>query len=91
MAAAVVAYLPGGSLEETANASAISLKSLMGLLCDPVVGLSRPVHQEKWDRAVLSTAAADMALAGVVSGAPLDGVILAMKNVEGLMHEDLGR
>jgi len=39
MAAAALVYLHGGSNEQMANAVAIALKNMMGLVCDPVAGL----------------------------------------------------
>lgn len=39
MAAAALVYLHGGREEQMANAAAIALKNMMGLVCDPVAGL----------------------------------------------------
>ena len=39
MAAAALVYLHGGSAVQMANAAAMALKNMMGLVCDPVAGL----------------------------------------------------
>lgn len=90
MASAMAAYLLGGNLHQMANASAIALKSLMGLVCDPVAGpVEIPCIKRNGTGAALALTSAELALAGVMSGVPPDEIFLAMKNVEGLMHEDL--
>lgn len=46
MAAAALVYLHGGSAVQMANAAAMALKNMMGLVCDPVAGLGRSaVHK----------------------------------------------
>ena len=54
----------------------------MGLVCDPVAGLVEvPCVKRNVGGAVNALAAADMALAGIVSQIPVDQVIDAMKDV----------
>ncbi len=62
------------------NAVAIALKSLLGLVCDPVAGLVEvPCIKRNVLGAVNALTSADMALAGIVSFVPADQVIDAMK------------
>lgn len=82
MAAAAICYLRGGSDRAQGHACAMALKNLMGLVCDPVAGLVEvPCVKRNVGGAVNALAAADMALAGIVSQIPVDQVIDAMKDV----------
>ena len=57
----------------------MALKNLMGLVCDPVAGLVEvPCVKRNVGGAVNALAAADMALAGIISQIPVDQVIDAM-------------
>lgn len=79
MAAGGVVYLQGGDAEQIAHAAAISLKNLLGLVCDPVAGLVEvPCVKRNVIGAVNAISAADLALAGVRSQIPADEVIDAM-------------
>ena len=72
------------------NAVAIALKSLLGLVCDPVAGLVEvPCIKRNVLGAVNALTSADMALAGIVSFVPADQVIDAMKEVGDKMHASL--
>ena len=82
MGAAALCYLAGGSAQAVCHAAAIALKSLMGLVCDPVAGLVEvPCVKRNAAGAMLAMSSADMALAGVRSAVPPDEVILAMREV----------
>ena len=82
MAAAALVYLHGGDPEQMANAVAIALKNMMGLVCDPVAGLVEvPCVKRNVAGAMNALSAADMALAGITSRIPPDEVIDAMKEV----------
>lgn len=82
MAAAALVFLHGGSSVQMANAVAIALKNLMGLVCDPVAGLVEvPCVKRNAIGAMNALSAADMALAGIVSKIPVDEVIDAMRDV----------
>ena len=82
MAAAALVSLRGGSPEQMADACAMALKNLMGLVCDPVGGLVEvPCDKRNVVGAVNALAAADMALAGITSVIPADQVIDAMREV----------
>ena len=82
MAAGAICHVRGGNSEVIANACAMALKNLMGLVCDPVAGLVEvPCVKRNVGGAVIALAAADMALAGITSKIPIDQVIDAMKDV----------
>lgn len=82
MAAAALVFLKGGNEEQMANASAIALKNLLGLVCDPVGGLVEvPCVKRNVIGAMNAIAAADMVLAGIKSAIPVDQVIDAMRSV----------
>lgn len=79
MAAGGVAYLEGGNGECIANAAALALKNMLGLVCDPVAGLVEvPCIKRNAIGAVNAITAAQMALAGIKSVIPADEVIDAM-------------
>ena len=82
MAAAAAVELAGGTPRAGAHAAAIALKSMLGLVCDPVAGLVEvPCVKRNATGATLALAAAEMALAGVKSAIPLDEVIDTMEAV----------
>lgn len=82
MAAGAITYLKGGTIDQAFNACAMSLKNLMGLVCDPVGGLVEvPCVKRNVIGAVDALTAADMALAGIESQIPVDQVIDAMREV----------
>ena len=69
-------------LAQMGYACAMALKNLMGLVCDPVAGLVEvPCVKRNVGGAVNALAAADMALAGIISQIPVDQVIDAMGEV----------
>lgn len=82
MAAGGLAYLMGGGEQEIVHACAIALKSLLGLVCDPVAGLVEvPCVKRNVVGAVNAVTAADMAMAGITSRIPPDEVIDAMRTI----------
>lgn len=82
MAAGALAYLNGGDGECIAHAAAMSLKNLMGLVCDTVGGLVEiPCVKRNVGGAVVAIACADMAIAGIRSQILPDEVIDAMREV----------
>lgn len=90
MAAAAICYIKGGNASQLGHACAMALKNLMGLVCDPVAGLVEvPCVKRNVGGAVNALAAADMALAGIVSQIPVDQVIDAMKEVGDKMDVSL--
>ena len=71
-----------GTASAMADAVAMALKNLMGLVCDPVAGLVEvPCVKRNVIGAVNAISAADMALAGIESRIPVDEVIDAMGEV----------
>ena len=82
MAAAAIVEMAGGSPAQCAEAFAITLKNMLGLVCDPVAGLVEvPCVKRNAMGAANSLVAADMALAGVTSRIPCDEVIDAMYKI----------
>ena len=82
MAAAALVELAGGSPQAAANATALAIKNLLGLVCDPVAGLVEvPCVKRNGFAAVEAMLAADMSLAGVESVIPVDEVIDAMNRI----------
>ena len=90
MAAAALTALGGGSPTQMANACAMALKNLLGLVCDPVGGLVEiPCVKRNVVGAVNALSAADMALAGIESAIPADQVIDTMRLVGDSMSPQL--
>ncbi|TQR44953.1 L-serine ammonia-lyase, iron-sulfur-dependent, subunit alpha [Paenibacillus popilliae] len=82
MAAAAVVEMAGGTPQQSAEAMAIALKNMLGLVCDPVAGLVEvPCVKRNGVGASSAVVAADMALAGIKSRIPADEVIMAMYEV----------
>ncbi|MFF2752528.1 L-serine ammonia-lyase, iron-sulfur-dependent, subunit alpha [Psychrobacillus sp. NPDC058041] len=82
MAAAAIVEMAGGTPEQSSQAFAITLKNMLGLVCDPVAGLVEvPCVKRNAMGASNSLVAADMALAGVTSRIPCDEVIDAMYKI----------
>lgn len=82
MAAGGLACLQGGGSKEIVHAAAMALKSLLGLVCDPVAGLVEvPCVKRNVIGAVNAITSADMAMAGIVSRIPPDEVIDAMRSI----------
>lgn len=73
MAAGALVFLRGGSCDAIVQSAAMSLKNLLGLVCDPVSGLVEvPCVKRNVIGAVNAMSAADMALAGIKSMIPAD-------------------
>ena len=90
MAAAALCYLGGGDAEAICHAAALAIKSLLGLVCDPIAGLVEvPCIKRNASGAMVAMCCADMALAGIRSAVPPDEVIMAMKDVGDKMDVSL--
>jgi L-serine dehydratase len=90
MAAAAIVELAGGTPKQSAEAMAITLKNMLGLVCDPVAGLVEvPCVKRNAMGASNALTAADMALAGVTSRIPCDEVIGAMYAIGQTMPSSL--
>jgi len=82
MAAAAIVEMAGGTPEQSAHAMAITLKNMLGLVCDPVAGLVEvPCVKRNAMGAANAMIAADMALAGIKSRIPCDEVIDSMYRI----------
>jgi L-serine dehydratase len=90
MAAAAVTELRGGTPAQALNASAIAMKSYLGLACDPLGGLvAVPCIKRNMLGASAACAASDASIAGVESFIPFDEVVRAMKNIAAIMSPKL--
>jgi L-serine dehydratase len=82
MAAGGLAYLEGGDVECILHSSALSLKNLLGLTCDPVAGLVEvPCIKRNVYGSINALSSAQLALAGIRSAIPPDEVIDTMKRI----------
>ncbi|KAA9025914.1 L-serine ammonia-lyase, iron-sulfur-dependent, subunit alpha [Niallia endozanthoxylica] len=82
MAAAAIVEMREGTPNQCAEAMAITLKNMLGLVCDPVAGLVEvPCVKRNAMGAANAIVAADMALAGITSRIPCDEVIGAMYKI----------
>ncbi len=90
MSAAAICQLRGGNVSQILNASALALKNLLGLTCDPVAGLVEvPCVKRNPFLAIHSITAVELALSGVESKIPIDEVIDAMEQTGALMSPTL--
>lgn len=90
MACAAIVELLGDDFEAILHGVAISLNSIMGLVCDPVAGLVEvPCIIRNGSCATTAIMAADLALAGVKSIIPADEVIVAMAEVGQMIPPEL--
>lgn len=87
MAAGAAVVLCNGTPKQVGHAVAITIKNMLGLVCDPVAGLVEvPCVKRNAGAAGQALVAAEMALAGVASVIPVDEVIDAMQAVGESMH-----
>jgi L-serine dehydratase len=90
MAAAALVELEGGTPEQLGHAIAISLKNIIGLVCDPVAGFVEvPCIKRNAGAVANAFISADMALSGIRSIIPPDEVVAALKDVGQLMDPKL--
>lgn len=90
MAAGALCYLSSGDAQTICHAAAIAIKSLMGLVCDPIAGLVEvPCVKRNAAGAMIAMSSADMALAGIRSAVPPDEVVMAMRDVGDKMDVSL--
>lgn len=86
MAAAALTEMLGGTTEEIIQATALALKNILGLTCDPVCGLVEvPCIKRNAFLAVHAVTAAELALCGVESKIPADEVVDTLKITGQLM------
>ena len=90
MAAAGLTEMRGGSPEDCINASAIAMKSMLGLSCDPLGGLVEvPCAKRNAIGASTAISASDMTVIGIKTMIPMDEVVEAMMNIASKMHEGI--
>lgn len=82
MGSAAVVEMMGGSVEMALDAAAITIKNIMGLICDPVAGLVEvPCAKRNISGTVNALTTVDLVMSGVKSIIPFDDVIGAMYRV----------
>ncbi|TFB23248.1 L-serine ammonia-lyase, iron-sulfur-dependent, subunit alpha [Filobacillus milosensis] len=90
MASAAAVEMAGGTPDQSAQAMAITLKNMLGLVCDPVAGLVEvPCVKRNAMGSSQAIVSADLALAGVTSRIPCDEVIGAMYQIGQKMSSTL--
>lgn len=89
MAAAAIAQMAGGTLEQQLGASSLALQNSFGMICDPVANrVEAPCLGRNTMAATNALSCANMALAGYRHLIPLDEVLIAMDKVgHALPHE----
>ncbi len=86
MAASAICELMGGTPRMCTNAAALTIKFVLGLVCDPVGGLVEvPCVKRNASGAINAITAAELSLCGVESYIPADEVIDAMSDVGKMM------
>ena len=82
MAAGALAFLQKGTVKQIVNATALSLKNMLGLTCDPVKGLVEvPCIKRNSYGAVNAVTSAQLAMAGIESAITPDDVIDSMRRI----------
>ncbi|WP_028234616.1 L-serine ammonia-lyase, iron-sulfur-dependent, subunit alpha [Pseudobutyrivibrio sp. MD2005] len=82
MAASAACELMGGSPRECLDAASTVLMNMLGLICDPVLGLVEyPCQNRNASGAANALIAAEMSLAGITQMIPLDEMLDCMYNV----------
>lgn len=90
MAAGALTHMRKASAEAVAQSAALVIKSILGLVCDPVAGLVEvPCIKRNGTLTALAAVCSDMASAGIESSIPPDEVIDAMYKVGRALPETL--
>ncbi|WP_461766624.1 L-serine ammonia-lyase, iron-sulfur-dependent, subunit alpha [Pseudothermotoga sp.] len=90
MASAMIVYVLTQDAEKSSHAAALCLKSLMGLVCDPIGGyVEVPCVKRNAVAVAVAIASAEMALSGIKSVIPFDEVVEAMAKVGKSLPEEL--
>ena len=90
MASAALTFLSGGNTDMVLNSVALALKNILGLTCDPVLGLVEvPCVKRNPFLAQHAITTSYLALSGIKSKIPLDEVVDAMKETGLLMSPKL--
>ena len=86
MCAGALTQMLGGNNNQIIQATALAMKNLLGLTCDPVCGLVEvPCVKRNPILAIHAVTSSELALAGVESKIPLDEIIDAVKQTGQLM------
>lgn len=90
MASAALCYLQGGDIACQLNAASLSLGNLLGLVCDPILGLvESPCQQRNAQGACTAILSAELSLAGIKSQVDFDEMVSIMYSVGKSMPESL--
>lgn len=90
MAAAALTYLRGEGPAGQMNAASLALGNLLGLVCDPILGLvESPCQQRNAQGATSAITAAELSLAGVETQVPFDEMVSIMYAVGKALPEEL--
>lgn len=90
MAAAALVEMYKGSNEQILNAAALTLKNIMGLVCDPVAGMVEvPCVKRNAFLSIYAVTGAELAMAGIKSVIPIDEIVDAMVQVGEMMSPRL--
>ncbi len=82
MAAAAISELRGMTPDQCIQSSAMALKNMLGLACDPIAGLVEvPCVKRNAIGVCHAMTASDMSYAGITSVVPFDEVVVAMNNI----------
>lgn len=82
MAAAAVCDLDGGDSKQSFDAASLALKSMLGLVCDPIGGLVEvPCVKRNAAAAVIAINSASLARCGIESVVPFEEVATAMMEI----------
>ncbi len=86
MTAGALTEMLGGGANEVIQASALALKNILGLTCDPVCGLVEvPCIKRNAFLAIHAVTASELALCGVESKIPIDEIVDTLKITGQLM------
>ncbi|MFI3242006.1 MAG: L-serine ammonia-lyase, iron-sulfur-dependent, subunit alpha [Alphaproteobacteria bacterium] len=86
MCAGMIAQIFNGDETKVLNATALALKNLLGLTCDPVCGLVEvPCIKRNSILAIHAVSASELSLAGIESKIPVDEVVDALCQTGQLM------
>ncbi len=82
MAASAITEMRGGTVEQCLHAASLSLKNILGLVCDPLGGLVEVPCVKRTTFMVMNAfTASDLAMGGVKSAIPFDDVVDAMRRI----------
>lgn len=90
MAAAALTYISYGKPQMVDSAASLALKSILGLVCDPVGGyVEIPCVKRNATLITVAISCAELALSGIESFAPFDEMVTVMRKVGVSLSVDL--